>query len=85
MIATAKLLDFRRDGNWYRFTWRADGEDFARALAELKKMRISDRQFDPETKTWALRCGPGTDRLLAEVFRNGAQVVGAARAQLKMF
>jgi hypothetical protein len=85
MIATARLIDFRRDGAWYRFIWRADGEDFARAPAALKTMRSADRRFDPESKVWSLRVGPGTDRLLIETFANGGQVVGTVKAQLRLF
>jgi hypothetical protein len=85
-IETARLLDFHKtDDGWYRFTWRADGEDFARALAALKTMRITDRQFDPDSKIWSLRIGPGSDRLLCEVFANGVQVVSAVKAQLRLF
>jgi hypothetical protein len=85
-IETARLLNFHKtDDGWYCFRWTAQGEDFAQALAELKTMRIIDRQFDPVTKTWSLRIGPGTDRLLAETFSNGAQVVGAVKAQLSLW
>jgi len=83
-MTTAKLLDFRKDGDWYIFRITAKGEDFAKAIETLKRaIPLVHRRYDPETKTWSVATQYGPE--LAQIFANGAQCVRLVECQLRLF
>lgn len=83
-MTTARLIDFRRDGDWYTFRITARGDDFFQAIEELKQTVPSvHRRYDPETKTWSVATRYA--RELARIFANGASCIRLVESQLKLF
>ena len=80
----AKLLDFRKNGDWYTFRITAQGDDFARAIEELKRaVPLVHRRYDPETKAWSVAVQYAPE--LARIFTNGASCVQLVESQLRLF
>lgn len=84
-LATAKLLDLRLENGWYWFRFTAEGEEFEAALHAIKQFRLKDRIYDPKTKCWALRAGPGAEDMFKNTFINGRTCLMLIESQLPLF
>ena len=86
MIETAKLRDFTKTPDGYTFRIRAKDGHFYEALQELKRtIPLTERWFDPESKTWTVKRTEANCEALRAIFTNGAAVILAVESQLTLF
>jgi len=84
IILDVKLLDFRKDGDCYKFRVKG-GDYFYEAISELKhRMPFKERRWVEEKKQWEVLITPGNERALA-IFENGASCIEIIKSQLRLF
>ena len=85
LILAVKLLDFRRDGDWYKFRIKG-GDFFFEAIAEMKKrILFENRRWDEDKKEWSVRVTSFNEKVLCVVFENGASCIETVKSQMKLF
>lgn len=85
LILGVKLLDFRKDGDWYKFRIKG-GDFFYEAIAEMKKrILFENRRWDEDRKEWAVRVTLFNEKVLSVVFENGASCIQLVKSQKRLF
>ena len=85
LIVGVKLLDFRKDGDWYKFGIKG-GDFFFEAIAEMKKrILFENRRWDEDKKEWSIRATSFNEKVLSVVFENGASCIEIIKSQLTLF
>jgi len=86
-----KLLDFRKDGAWYRFRVKRGGgdeyEDFIGIIGDLKELiPARERRYDPEDNhLWSMLVTAENEEILADLFENGNSCVETIKRQIGLF
>jgi len=84
-ILGVKLLDFRRDGDWYKFRVKG-GDYFYEAISELKdRIAFKDRRWVEEKKQWQVLITQENEMALSRIFENGASCIETVKSQLPLF
>ena len=84
-VLGVKLLDFRRDGDWYKFRVKG-GDYFYEAISELKhRIPFKERRWKEDQKEWEVLATPENEAALARIFENGASCIGLVKSQMRLF
>jgi len=82
LIRDLQIIE-REDGFWFEFTWEGRGDEWRRALEEVKKQIPPEaREYDANDQVW--RVAEVFEETLALIFSNFTSSLDGIRSQLSM-